>query len=325
MRELDNQLIEGAKKVMHCGGVKRGECVVIVTDMQQPQEIGLAMVEAANACGAEPVLMTMNQVAPGGDLPLVVDEALKKADYIVAVTSTSIYHSKGMHEAHEKPYLARAVALSECTVNMLTGGGITADFAELRSLVEKIGTIFSEGKRIKFSTPAGTCLEADIEGRTGYCNTGMADKPGMLEGLPTIEVFIAPVEDSVNGTIVCDASCSGGIGVIEEPIKITVENGKAVKFEGGAQAKKLEELVSKVGMPKAYQIAEMAIGLNPQARITGSINEDEGKYGTCHCAIGSNAGFGGLNDVPLHIDMVQYHPTVEIDGVVLSKDGELQI
>ena len=323
MKELNGALLDGARKVMDCGGVKEGERVVIVTDTSEPPEIGLAMIQAANEFGATPVVMTMNPVSPGGDLPFVIDEALKIADYIITPTTTSIYHSKGMHVAHEEPYNARAVALSECTMDMLMAGGITADFRGIRPTVLELGEVFTKGKTIKFTTPAGTCLEASIEGREGYSNTGMADKPGMLEGLPTIEVFIAPLEETINGTIVCDASCSGGVGIIEEPITLTIENGKAVKFEGGEQAKKLSQIVANVGSPNAYQIAEMAMGLNPESRITGYINEDEGKYGTCHCAIGSNAGFGGLNDVPLHIDMVQYDPTIEIDGVCIMKDGKL--
>lgn len=325
MKELNVNLLNGARKVMECGNVKHGERVVIVTDTSEPLEIGLSMMEAANELGAEPVILTMNPVAPGGDLPFIINEALKDADYIIAPTTTSIYHSRGMHIAHEEPYNSRAVAISECTVNMMTAGGVTADFKAIRPIVYEIGKVFTEGKKIKITTPAGTCLEASIENRDGYCNTAMADKPGMIEGFPTIEVFIAPVEESINGVIVCDASCSGGVGIIKEPIKLTIENGRATKIEGGEQANKLASIVATVGKPEAYQIAEMAIGLNPKSRITGFINEDEGKYGTCHCAIGSNAGFGGINDVPLHIDMVQYNPTVTIDDIVIEKDGKLII
>ena len=323
--KIKKEMLEGARKVMECGSVKAGEKVLIVSDVEQSPYVGLALMSAASEFGAEPVLITMNTVSPGGDLPDMVNEAMKTANYIVAPTTTSIYHSHGMHVAHTKPYCARGVTLSECTEDMLMAGGITADFKSIRPQVLKIGKIFENGKKIKFQTPAGTCLEASIEGRKSYCNTGMADEPGMLEGLPTIEVFIAPVEESVNGVIVCDASCSGGIGIIDEPIKITVEKGKAVRFEGGSQAKRLENIVKSVGSDKAYQIAEMAIGLNPNSRITGYINEDEGKYGTCHCAIGSNSGFGGLNDVTLHIDMVQYDPTVIIDGIVIERDGKIII
>lgn len=144
-----------------------------------------------------------------------------------------------------------------------------------------------------------------------------------MVGIPTIEVFIAPNEDSINGFIVCDVSCSGGIGIIDEPIHLDVENGKVTKIDGGRQAKQLSELLENEDNSSVYQIAELAIGLNPNCNITGIINEDEGKYGTCHMALGSNASFGGINPAPVHIDMVQNTPTIYIDDEEICRDGRL--
>ena len=323
MRKED--LMPGARKVMECGGVKEGENVLIVVDTIQPVSIREALYDAAKEYKATANILIMDPVPPAGNLPYVVNEAMKAADYIVAPTSKSIFHSVGMHEAHIPPYNRRGVALSECTEDMLANGGILADFASIRPNVYRVGEYFQKGKRLVLTTPGGTHLEANIEGRDAYNNTGMADKPGMLEGLPTIEVYIAPLETEANGTIVVDASCSGGIGVIEEPIVITIKDGKAVSFEGGQQARDLEKIFSRLNDPNAFQLAEIAVGMNPNARITGCINEDEGKYGTCHCAIGSNAGFGGINEVPVHIDMVQWKPTLEIDGEVIFRDGVLLV
>lgn len=142
-------------------------------------------------------------------------------------------------------------------------------------------------------------------------------------GLPTIEVFIAPVEESVEGQIVVDLSCSGGIGVLKEPIKLQIRKGRAVDISGGSQAVQLREILEAERTESVFQVAELAIGLNPKCEITGVINEDEGKYGTCHIALGSNASFGGNNPAPLHIDMVQDCPTITIDGEVICKDGKL--
>lgn len=43
MKELNVNLLNGARKVMECGDVKHGERVVIVTDTSEPLEIGLSM------------------------------------------------------------------------------------------------------------------------------------------------------------------------------------------------------------------------------------------------------------------------------------------
>lgn len=70
-------------------------------------------------------------------------------------------------------------------------------------------------------------------------------------------------------------------------------------------------------------IAELGFGLNPCARVVGSIVEDEGTYGTGHVALGNNEFFGGANHAACHIDLVYWRPSVKLDGVPLMEDGQL--
>src|SRR5699024_12243338 len=61
-------------------------------------------------------------------------------------------------------------------------------------------------------------------------------------------------------------------------------------------------------------IAEVGIGTNKKARLTGNVLEDEKVYGTVHIAFGSNKPFGGVTDAGVHIDCVIKDPVVHIDG-----------
>lgn len=100
--------------------------------------------------------------------------------------------------------------------------------------------------------------------------------------------------------------------VISEPIILEVEKGSVVSIEGGDQARKLQDFLSEVNDPNAYQVAEIAVGMNPECRVTGNIIEDEGAYGTCHIALGNNnSSFGGLVDVPVHIDLLEWKPVIQ--------------
>ena len=146
----------------------------------------------------------------------------------------------------------------------------------------------------------------------------------MLLALPTTEVYIAPIEDSVEGTIVVDASCSAGVGLVDEPIIITVEKGLITDIKGGSAADKLRGILAAQNNPKAYQIAEFGLGLNPECRVIGT-TEDEGRYGTCHIGIGSKVGFGGVNNVSIHLDVIMWHPTIQIDDEMIFKNGETLI
>ena len=200
------------------------------------------------------------------------------------------------------------------------------DFLAVKPVVDKVGFYYEKGRKISYKTPAGTDITASIASRPVCLNDGLSHKGGQKNGIPTLEVFIAPVEESVNGKIVVDASCSGGVGkIVDKPIEITVVNGKATEITGGVEAEKLKKILASAGTDAVYQVAELAIGLNPYCRITGNIVEDEGKYGTCHMALGSNTGFYGKNFAPLHIDMVQYAPTIVIDGTVICENGELKV
>jgi leucyl aminopeptidase (aminopeptidase T) len=83
-------------------------------------------------------------------------------------------------------------------------------------------------------------------------------------------------------------------------------------------------LIDPLGMP-ARNIAELGIGTNDKAIITGLVLEDEKVMGTIHIAIGDNSHFGGKVQVPSHLDGIVKSPTVWADGKLIMKDGEFMI
>ncbi|MBW2992319.1 aminopeptidase, partial [Candidatus Woesearchaeota archaeon] len=108
------------------------------------------------------------------------------------------------------------------------------------------------------------------------------------------------------------------------PITIEVKEGYAVNIEGGEEADRLKERLDAVGK-EAYKIAELGVGTNPKAIVTGNSLEDEKSLGTCHFALGNDLAYGGKNDVPIHIDGIIRNPTIYIDGKKIMEKGELQI
>ena len=79
--------------------------------------------------------------------------------------------------------------------------------------------------------------------------------------------------------------------------------------------KKLPQGAGAVYKKNARNIGELGIGLNPAARITGNMLEDEKAFHTCHFAIGENYD----NDAPslIHLDGVVRDPTI----IVRYADG----
>jgi len=188
---------------------------------------------------------------------------------------------------------------------------------------KKIADVMDKGEYVRIKTTLGTNIGFSINGRRAFGrDSGLFTRKGAFGNLPTGEIFIAPVEETANGVFIVDASFAG-IGKLEEPIKIYVENGYVVKIEG-YKAEFLDEVLDSVGK-EARNIAEFGIGTNEKAKITGNILEDEKVIGTCHIALGNNSGFGGKVNVQLHLDGIIKKPTIWVDNEKILDDGKLII
>jgi leucyl aminopeptidase (aminopeptidase T) len=108
-------------------------------------------------------------------------------------------------------------------------------------------------------------------------------------------------------------------------VTLTVRDGKIVDFESSDRdlVATLRGLFARVGDDRAYVLAECGIGLNTEARLTGSMLTDEGAYGNVHFGFGSNATVGGKNKVPFHLDFVCKNASLDIDDTPLIRNGVL--
>jgi leucyl aminopeptidase (aminopeptidase T) len=311
----------GALKVVKtCAAVQPGELVLILTDARVPHQVGEALVFATTAAGATAITLTMPPLRqPGAEPPPLVAEAMKWANVIIAPTSLSVFHTEAVRSACASG--ARMLAISECREDTLIRGGIEADFVERAQVAETLARRLS-GERLELRTRAGTHLVMEIKGRHAVANTGLATRSGTRGGLPTIEAYIAPLEGTAEGLAVVDASLAV-LGLVLSPIRIRIAHGRAEAFDGGPQAAALAAILGAAGHPNAFMLSEVGIGLNPQARVVGRIIEDEGTYGTCHVALGSNVHFGGQLSAPLHLDMVMWTPDITMDGRPLVQGGRL--
>ena len=70
-------------------------------------------------------------------------------------------------------------------------------------------------------------------------------------------------------------------------------------------------------------LAELGIGTNERATLTGNMLEDEKILGTVHVAFGASAGIGGTVSVPVHLDCLILEPTLEIGGTRVLERGQL--
>jgi hypothetical protein len=199
------------------------------------------------------------------------------------------------------------------TLDMLTEGALALTAEEHRqmqgfamALMEKL----KDAVKLEIRTPAGTHLTLSVKGRSFYTDTMMDWKLMKWMNLPTGEVIVAPVEDSLEGKLVCDLAI-GGIGPVKTPVTLKVKGGKvdAVTCNDVEVLRRVQNSLHTDAMAKV--VGEFAFGINPKARFVEEFLETEKMQATVHIAFGDNTDMpGGQNNSANHMDLMMGKPTV---------------
>jgi leucyl aminopeptidase (aminopeptidase T) len=232
----------------------------------------------------------------------------------VCPTSKSLTHTRARENATKAG--ARGATLPGVTMEMMLRC-IPVDYQKMAQRSDKLCEVLTRGRKVHITTPLGTDLRFSIDGRAGAPDTGIYREAGHFGNLPAGEAYIAPIEGTANGVLYVDGAM---VGICKEPIRIVFKDGYAVEVDGDEQARRLVKMIEEVGHD-ARNCAEFGIGINEAAIVTGNVLEDEKILGTIHIAIGNNAHFGGIVDVPFHHDGIVFKPTVDIDGTIIIRDG----
>jgi leucyl aminopeptidase (aminopeptidase T) len=303
--------------VSDCLGVKLAEEVLVVCD-PATQRVAERLREEAADAGAEAVMAVISErPSHGAEPPRTVAEAMAAADVILAATVQSLSHTAARKRATGAG--ARCASLPGVTEEMLARV-MGADMEGLRRKGHAVADALDAASGAQITDANGSDLSLDLSGREAIPDAGELTEPGAFGNLPCGEGFISPADGS--GTLVVDGSLAG-IGLTEEPVELVIEGGNLTSARGG-QGMALMELLTMHG-EDGTNIAELGIGTNEKAILTGEILEDEKILGSCHVAFGASAGIGGTVQVPVHLDCIIMKPTIELDGEAIVRDGELLI
>lgn len=230
----------------------------------------------------------------------------------------------------EEDKKARCAHMPGITEEMMTEGPMNVDYTGLRKTASELMKLLNEADHLHITSKAGTDLILGVNKRPFADDVYV--KAGGGCNFPCGEIYCAPEETKADGVIVFDASI-GDIGMLEHPLKVYVKKGRITKFESEDRdlVKRITELSSVD--EDAMIIGELGIGINPGARITGNMLEDEKAINTAHIAFGNNEDFpgGGKNRSEIHRDYLFYRPDIEIfykeksGGVMLMKEGKFLV
>lgn len=329
---------------------KKGERALIITNPEQDVfNISQALYNALADVGALPVIV-VQPVKTQFDYsePSVVAAIKTEPEIILSISKNKLGKDK---EAMEHPYMldgkkvnstyhylmetkkSRSFWSPSITEDMFIRT-VPIDYNQLKANCARLKVLMDKAVRMQITAPGGTELSVGLSGRKTFQDDGDFSEAGAGGNVPAGEVFISPELGTSCGTIVFDGSISVKSGdiVINHPIRATVENGFVISLntsespEAAILAETIEE-GAKAPNPEyaknARNLGEIGIGLNPSARITGNMLEDEKAFHTCHIAIGHNYD----EDAPalIHLDGLVRNPTIELffeDGsskVILRK------
>ena len=206
----------------------------------------------------------------------------------------------------------------------------------MRAVAVKLKNVLDAGNFIKVTSPGGTDATVDIRGRKAKVEGGAFTRSGLGGNLPAGEVFISPTSEGVSGTIVIDGTIKLAVDSIipDQPIIVRMKDGYVNEVTGGRTAKELLKLLEKgeqMARDKGLKaeerntrhIGELGIGINPEAKMTGNLLEDEKLLKTVHFAIGSN--FDNDASAMIHLDGLVMNPDLWVDGKQILRNGDIII
>ena len=294
--------------------LRKEESCLIVTDTLK-KDIGDAFYEAAKKITRKAKIIVIKPTAEhGAEPPEKAASEMLNYDVEILVTDRSLTHTSARREASKRG--ARIATMPSITEE-IANRCLDVDYENMRERSAYLHKILSAAAGVHMTTELGTNITFKVgKGRFFGDNGGILDFPGAYGNLPEGEIAFGP--ETCEGVYVVDTSFAD-CGILKSPLSFRVRGGVVVEIEG-AGSKALMERLDKAGA-RAYKVAELGIGLNKKAIITGNILEDEKVIGTAHVAVGNNTSFGGTNDVQLHLDGVINKPDITVDGVKLMERG----
>ena len=298
--------------VSQCLGIQAGEDVLVVCD-PAGMTIAEAMRDAARELGAEAVLAVMEErEIDGTEPPRAVAAAFSACDVFIAPTRRSLSHTKARKQATDQG--ARGATMPGVTEDMLARV-MAVDFETMAARSTAVAALLDDATEAHLTCPRGSDLHFDLRDRKGIADDGNLTQKGVFGNLPCGEAFIAPL--SGDGTMVATSLAS--LGLTEEPATFVVKQGHIVAAEGALGGEFLSRL--EAHGQAGTNLAELGVGTNDCAELTGLVLEDEKILGTVHVAFGASAGIGGTVSVPIHLDAVVLDATLTIGGQTVLEEG----
>ena len=293
--------------------------VLVVTD-DETAEVAAAWAAAACSLAAEVITIRMEpRRHHGAEPPPAVAQAMLGADLIVQAVSRALTHTDASRAAMARG--SQVFVLRCITAAMMRSDLMRVDYAELKRVTAALAERLAGGEQAHLTSPAGSDLRFSVAGRRAFALAG-GTGPGRFGGARSGEAAIAPAPGTAEGVVVIEHAMDD-LGRLDAPIRLTIRAGRVTRVEGGESASALRAMLAAAG-EGADNLAEVAIGTNPAARLSDNLAEAKKVRGSVHVALGDDVSLGGSVRAALHLDGMVLNPTLLVDDDVLVAGGNLR-
>jgi len=223
-----------------------------------------------------------------GGKEISVEEILEDSTIVISMPQFSA--TAPLYQRAKRSKRLR-VASMPGVARFMEESGLSADYAAIGSRSKKLKPIFNRAvaAEVEFSTGHKCTFDLPPENKAhiddGILHPDRAGTDGSLSNLPAGEVYCVPNENP-------DSRTEGELPqrVDDQVVVYVVKSNRIVDVKG--EGREVDRLRRKFASDRGWQnIAEFAIGINENARVTGNLLEDE-KAGF-HWAHGRSDHFGG--------------------------------
>ena len=328
---MDLELANASYKLMNeLIKVKEGESVLITVDSVADFRPVEEMAKAAEMLGAK-VMVAYHSTPKGYGaltmpyLPEPLIACVDKTDVWVEMNNQWLLYSPIWDKAVTNGR-TRQVMLGGLSVEELVKCIGEIDIPAQQAFQNKLAGMTKNAKHMRITNAAGTDIAFDIDPRRPVANECDYSSPGghFLIG----QIGWAPKEDTIQGVIAFDGTISGGgdaeLGLLEEPVKYVVKDGRIQEIAGGWQADVLREYYRKLNDPNMYIAAHVCYGVNPNAVLGGATTVDERIWGSTPWGFGHQGSCysgGAPRNAVSHIDGICKDCTIYMDDLLIEENG----
>lgn len=336
---MERSLEVGARvAVQKCMKVGPDDRVLIVAD-EPSKEIGIAIRQESLEITDKVRFFNIDMSSYGGRPLKSMPDSLRDAIKESTVTFFVAGAQEGELETLRGPFLqlcvqnARHAHMVQVNKKIMETG-MCVDYEKVKEVTDRLYNYVLNAEEIRVTSPAGSDFTTTFESFIKWIPcSGIVDKVGQWDNLPSGEVFTAP--KTFEGRIVVDGTIGdwleekyADVDLQEYPLIIDVKHEIGGSFISNVVCKHkelLKDFLSYVNAePNASRLGELGLGTNIfLEEIIGNILQDE-KFPTVHVAFGDpyheKTDATWISDY--HIDLLMRNCSVWVDGKQIMEDGK---